>query len=182
MMDLSMRMARRTGAVLALAFVMGVPGVALATGSGYDRDGFISALTPVTGDEDARKVDLYLTFALGSADLAPQARAQLGELAAALSSAELAQARFGIYGHTDATGSADLNMALSARRAEAVRAYLVGLGVAPARLDSEGYGESRLKNLINPNAAENRRVEIVNLTPPKPSTSGMMPITGDAPE
>ena len=35
--------------------------------------------------------------------------------------------------------------------------------------DTFGYGEEQLKNTRNPNARENRRVEIVNLSPPKPA-------------
>jgi peptidoglycan-associated lipoprotein len=51
--------------------------------------------------------------------------------------------RVTIEGHADARGTREYNLALGARRAEAVRTYLVGLGVAPGRLDTISYGEER---------------------------------------
>lgn len=68
-----------------------------------------------------------------------------------------------IEGYTDNTGSEPLNLALSTRRAEAVMAELVGMGVGSAQLASQGFGESH-PVAGNDNAAGrqmNRRVEIV---------------------
>jgi peptidoglycan-associated lipoprotein len=48
-----------------------------------------------------------------------------------------------IEGHADARGTREYNLALGARRAEAVRSYLVGLGIAPGRIDTISYGEER---------------------------------------
>jgi OOP family OmpA-OmpF porin len=48
--------------------------------------------------------------------------------------------RVEIQGHTDSRGSRDHNMDLSQRRAQAVRTYLVGKGVAEDRLEARGYG------------------------------------------
>jgi OmpA-OmpF porin, OOP family len=53
--------------------------------------------------------------------------------------------RIEIGGHTDSRGSAAYNRALSQRRAEAVRSFLVDEGVAGARLRAIGYGEDRPK-------------------------------------
>jgi len=66
-----------------------------------------------------------------------------------------------VEGHTDSEGVDTINLALSQRRAAAVVAYLVGKGVAPARLASEGYGEARpmMKNDTPAGRAKNRRVE-----------------------
>ena len=62
--------------------------------------------------------------------------------------------------------SGERNMTLSERRAEAVRDYLVGhFSIGASRLIAIGYGEERLKNTADPDAAENRRVEVVNLGP-----------------
>ncbi len=48
-----------------------------------------------------------------------------------------------VGGHTDNTGNAAANMALSQRRAEAVRGILIRDGVAPASLTARGYGETQ---------------------------------------
>lgn len=48
-----------------------------------------------------------------------------------------------IEGHTDERGSDATNLELSKKRAKAVLDYLVGKGIDPARLTSEGFGESR---------------------------------------
>jgi outer membrane protein OmpA-like peptidoglycan-associated protein len=53
--------------------------------------------------------------------------------------------RFGIEvgGHTDRRGGDAINLPLSQRRAEAVRSYLVGKGVAADQLSARGYGSAR---------------------------------------
>jgi OOP family OmpA-OmpF porin len=66
-----------------------------------------------------------------------------------------------VQGHTDTTGPRELNLRLSRERAEAVVRWLVDRGVAPARLQSQGYGPDQP---IADNATErgrglNRRVE-----------------------
>lgn len=66
-----------------------------------------------------------------------------------------------IEGHTDSSGPDLHNLTLSKERAASVRVYLVGRGVAPERLRSEGYGETRpvVANDTAENKALNRRVE-----------------------
>lgn len=67
-----------------------------------------------------------------------------------------------IVGHTDATGSDSYNMGLSERRARAAQNFLVGEGVAPARLRSTGRGETEpiAPNDTEAGQAQNRRVEV----------------------
>jgi OOP family OmpA-OmpF porin len=67
-----------------------------------------------------------------------------------------------VAGHTDNRGGAKLNQALSQRRADAVRAYLVSKGVAPANLTSRGYGAEQpiADNKNASGRAANRRVEL----------------------
>lgn len=48
-----------------------------------------------------------------------------------------------IEGNADERGTREYNLALGARRAEAVRAYLVSRGVAPNRIDTISYGKER---------------------------------------
>lgn len=67
-----------------------------------------------------------------------------------------------VGGHTDATGSLQLNNALSANRARSVMQYLVQKGIAVNRLSSKGYGPSQAvaDNTTADGRQKNRRVEI----------------------
>jgi OmpA-OmpF porin, OOP family len=67
-----------------------------------------------------------------------------------------------VAGHTDSVGSDEHNMDLSQRRAEAVRAYLIGKGVSADRLIAKGYGESQpvADNDTEEGRFKNRRVEL----------------------
>jgi outer membrane protein OmpA-like peptidoglycan-associated protein len=103
--------------------------------------------------------DLLITFKLGSAEMAPEGKAQAAAFAAALMDSRVGNARFEIAGHTDASGSSDRNMALSAARAEAVKSYLISQGVDASRLEARGYGSTRLAVPNAPEDAANRRVE-----------------------
>ena len=65
-------------------------------------------------------------------------------------------------GHTDSVGSDAYNQALSVRRSDAVKAYLVGKGVEKNRVYTEGKGEKQpvADNKTSDGRAKNRRVEI----------------------
>jgi len=65
-------------------------------------------------------------------------------------------------GFTDSIGSAEYNMKLSLRRAEAVRDYLVKGGIAPSRIKVEGFGKNDpvASNATADGRAQNRRVEL----------------------
>ena len=67
-----------------------------------------------------------------------------------------------IVGHTDNVGSEAYNQRLSERRAQAVADYLIRRGVNPARIHTEGRGESepRASNATPAGRQLNRRVEI----------------------
>ncbi|MCG7198950.1 OmpA family protein [Marinobacter pelagius] len=66
-----------------------------------------------------------------------------------------------LAGHTDSVGSEAYNQQLSQQRAEAVRDYLLDLGVDPDQLTAVGYGESRpiRSNDTEEGRERNRRVE-----------------------
>jgi outer membrane protein OmpA-like peptidoglycan-associated protein len=66
-----------------------------------------------------------------------------------------------IDGHTDDVGDDGMNLTLSENRAAAVEKYLIGNGVSPMRLTSNGYGESKPvdTNLTVKGKTRNRRVE-----------------------
>jgi outer membrane protein OmpA-like peptidoglycan-associated protein len=67
-----------------------------------------------------------------------------------------------VEGHTDDTGSDELNMNLSKQRAESVSAFLKENGVAESRLQIKWYGETQPKyvNDSEENRQKNRRVEL----------------------
>lgn len=77
---------------------------------------------------------------------------------------------FLIEGHTDAVGSDSYNLALSQKRADAVRdamrdAMLQYFNIAPENLETIGYGEEFLKIETEEEEQENRRVTIRRITP-----------------
>ena len=104
-----------------------------------------------------------VVFKSGSHFLTARARGQLDELAERLLA--FPEARVRVLAHTDATGSADDNLALSARRAEAVVQYLHARGVGELQLEGRGLGETRpLASNADPDGRRrNRRVELVTL-------------------
>jgi len=85
--------------------------------------------------------------------------------------------RVRVEGHTDSQGSLALNMDLSRRRALTVLRYLVGKGIDPARLESEGYGPTRPEapNTTVLGRAKNRRVDFAIVEP------GSAPVATPAP-
>lgn len=111
------------------------------------------------------KAHLLITFETNSANLTKQAQQSLDTLGQALASDRLAGARFAIEGHADPRGAAAANLKLSQLRAQSVREYLVSkTQIDRSRLDVVGKGSQELMNKANPEAPENRRVTIVNLS------------------
>ncbi|HEV2674191.1 MAG TPA: OmpA family protein [Aliidongia sp.] len=109
-------------------------------------------------------VALDVKFALGSADLTDAARQTIGQLAKAIKSDQLVPYRFQLSGHTDSTGRPDANLALSQRRAEAVKTYLVdSFGIAPDRLEAVGRGQEEPIDASHPDSGVNRRVQVAIL-------------------
>jgi outer membrane protein OmpA-like peptidoglycan-associated protein len=110
------------------------------------------------------RIDLEITFEYDSAVVGPEAVKALAALGRALADKELEGATFLIAGHTDAKGGDAYNQALSERRAEAVKEFLVEeFKLPPDHLLAVGYGKERLKNSADPFGPENRRVQVVNL-------------------
>ena len=107
------------------------------------------------------RIPAALTFDSGSATVKPQFDATLKEIARTIRTRN--QSFVDVFAHTDTTGSPQVNLALSQKRASAVATYLAGHGVAKARIASKGYGETA--PLYDPDVTEqqkaaNRRVEI----------------------
>lgn len=174
--------------IIALALA-GAPAVALAQvkqlGPNPTSEDFITGLTPgpgapalklrgirvlnanpaeEAGAASGPAVAVDIKFALNSASLSDQAKQTLKQMAAAMNSSQLAPYHFRLEGHTDTTGRPDYNLALSKRRAEAVRAYLIdNFHVDASRLDAIGRGQAALLDPGNPESAVNRRVQVINL-------------------
>lgn len=125
------------------------------------RPGAASMSTaPAPAKPKPASINMQINFEYNSAEIAGSSAKTMATLAKALSSPQLEGRKFTVIGHTDASGSATYNKSLSDRRAAAVRSYLTENGVAASRLKAMGKGESQLLNNDDPNAAENRRVEI----------------------
>ncbi len=75
---------------------------------------------------------------------------------------DMPKMRVRIEGHTDSVGGDASNLELSQKRAEAVKAFLVGKGIAPARLEAVGIGAQRpvASNETEEGRAQNRRTEL----------------------
>jgi outer membrane protein OmpA-like peptidoglycan-associated protein/uncharacterized protein YidB (DUF937 family) len=97
----------------------------------------------VSGDTLVEAMNLaIINFAPGSAEIPPESMEVLRRFAAAIKRAP-ADSHIEIGGHTDNTGEAAGNLALSLARADSVRNVLVSEGVRAAMLTARGYGDTR---------------------------------------
>jgi outer membrane protein OmpA-like peptidoglycan-associated protein len=114
----------------------------------------------LSGDELI--VHLYgLSFPVGSSEIRPADFSLLTSVQRALR--ELPNARVTIEGHTDSQGNDEFNQALSQRRADAVRTYLLAnMVLDEKRIAAIGFGESRpiANNETAEGRAKNRRIDL----------------------
>lgn len=102
-----------------------------------------------------------IEFETNSATIKPSSYKLLDEI---FESAVVAEGlKLGIYGHTDNSGSDDVNIPLSEKRANAVRDYMMQKGLKEARVETKGYGSTKpiAENATATGKSKNRRVEIV---------------------
>lgn len=102
-------------------------------------------------------------FSTGSATLRPQAQAALTDIVGQIR-AVFPNPAIRVIGHTDNVGSDATNDALSLRRAEAVRSWLItNGGLAPAVVSAEGHGKNEplVPNDTAAGRAQNRRVQLI---------------------
>lgn len=118
---------------------------------------------PVPGTQQDLVVNVgdRVFFDTDQATLRPDARATLQRQAAWLN--QHPQVRVVIEGHADERGTREYNLALGARRANAVKDYLVSLGVAPNRIETISYGKERPVALCSNEScwSQNRRAVTV---------------------
>ena len=109
-----------------------------------------------------------VTFASGSAAVAAKEARNLADLGRVMQEllADNPREVFLIEGHTDATGKAAMNLALSDRRAESVALALTEyFDIPPENMVVQGYGETELLIDTQESEAANRRVEVRVITP-----------------
>lgn len=130
--------------------------------------GYLNAkqeFTSDTAEEDAEyNVDFILVpvtkpvvvdnifYDFDKATLRPESKTALDELAQVLR--DNPNVTIEMASHTDRKGSEQYNIDLSARRAKSVIDYLISVGIAPDRLQSQGYGKSRPKTITKKLARE----------------------------
>lgn len=104
--------------------------------------------------------DSGILFATNKSDLNASSKASLLKFAASLK--ETPETDVTIYGHTDNTGSRDINLKLSNDRAQSVAGFLVSNGILKDRLTTEGkaFDEPVADNSTAEGRAQNRRVEV----------------------
>jgi len=122
------------------------------------------ALAKLAAKDDERGMVITLSgsvlFKSNDSTLLPAALTRLNQVADAL----VAKGHpVVVEGYTDSRGSQTTNQALSQRRAESVRAYLVSRGVPEKTISAQGMGADRpvAENTNAEGRANNRRVEIV---------------------
>ena len=116
---------------------------------------------------DLQKLEVGITMTLrdvrfekSSAELDGSFQPELEQLAKTMLQSEI---RIEILGHTDSDGTAEINLALSELRAEAVAQFLESRGVDRGRMELRGLGETApiASNETDEGKAKNRRTEIV---------------------
>jgi outer membrane protein OmpA-like peptidoglycan-associated protein len=124
----------------------------------------LARIADVRQDERGTVITLSgsVLFASNQTRLLPAAQRRLEQVASALQDAG-PSTQIVVEGHTDSRGSPDYNLELSAKRAEAVREFLVARGVDRERVRAQGLGLTRpvATNETVEGRANNRRVEIV---------------------
>ena len=124
--------------------------------------------TPISPDWTALSAFPQLTveinFVYDSIAIVPESYRALGLMADALHHPILLDGKFLIVGHTDAKGDAKYNLTLSQKRADAIREILTTtFAIAPSRLSTVGVGEELPIDAAHPEAAINRRVQVITI-------------------
>jgi outer membrane protein OmpA-like peptidoglycan-associated protein len=112
------------------------------------------------GDEIILNMPGNITFETGSSDLKPQFFSVLDSVA--IVAQKYDKTVLEVMGHTDSTGTAEYNQALSERRAATVGTYIVNRGIDQQRILAYGRGLTQpiADNATPEGRALNRRVEI----------------------
>lgn len=104
-----------------------------------------------------------VTFDTGKATIKEESYARLDKVAEFM--LHKGSARIQISGHTDNVGNPKTNKALSLKRAQACRDYLISTGIDGSRIEAVGYGDERpvAPNDTEEGRQQNRRIEAIQL-------------------
>jgi peptidoglycan-associated lipoprotein len=118
-------------------------GLALAACTSTPNTGAVGAGAAAPGSQQDFVVNVgdRVFFETDSSELTMQARATLDKQAQWLQMYN--RYAFTVEGHADERGTREYNIALSARRAQAVRDYLASRGIEPSRMRTIAYGKER---------------------------------------
>jgi outer membrane protein OmpA-like peptidoglycan-associated protein len=161
-------MAQQSGAATAAALASANAAAQADQQRLAQRDARVGDLEAQLKDLNARKTDRGMVvtlgdvlFASGQAQLQSEGVRSIAKLADFLK--RNPQRKVSIEGYTDSVGSADMNQALSERRARAVKDSLVDMGVGAASLSTQAHGEEMpvASNATAAGRQQNRRVEVV---------------------
>lgn len=121
----------------------------------------MSPATPGTARDFAVNVGDIVYFSTDSVELSPEAQQTLGNQARWLQ--QYSQYTLTIEGHADERGTREYNIALGAKRAQAVRTYLSQHGVNGSRIRTVSYGKERPVAVCNDIScwSQNRRAQTV---------------------
>jgi OOP family OmpA-OmpF porin len=109
-------------------------------------------------------VTVDIQFNPGTPVIRPESYRTLGRIADALTNPALMSSTFLVVGRTDSTGRREINLALSQRRAEAIRdALATTFKISPKRVFAVGLGEEQLQDADHPKAVVNQQALIVTL-------------------
>lgn len=116
-------------------------------------------LVPIEVGRTIRLNNIF--FDTGKSELRPESGPELDRLVTTLNDSP--KMAIEVRGHTDNTGSNELNAKLSQDRADAVREYFISKGIEPDRVASKGFGETKpvVTNDTDEGRQQNRRVEFV---------------------
>jgi peptidoglycan-associated lipoprotein len=147
----------KLAAVLAVALSMG----ACANKTGVGGDAMASAAVPGSQQDFVVNVGDRVFFESDQTELSPQAIATLDKQAQWLQ--QYGRYTFTIEGHADERGTREYNIALGAKRAQAVRSFLASRGIDPGRMRTISYGKERPVAVCNDIScwSQNRRAVTV---------------------
>jgi peptidoglycan-associated lipoprotein len=148
---------RSVGLVVLFAAALAVSGCAKQN----DQTGMAGAATPGSQQDFIVNVGDRVFFESDQSDLTPQSRATLDKQVQWLQ--QYSQYTFTVEGHADERGTREYNIALGARRSQAVREYLASRGINPQRMRTISYGKERPVAVCNDIScwSQNRRAVTV---------------------
>jgi hypothetical protein len=154
-----------------LKSLIAVAGVALLLGACESSQ--TQAVTAPPPPAPVAAPSYMVFFDWDRSDLSPQAQSTIGQAAQAWKTG--GNPSITAIGHTDTSGPADYNMALSLRRANAVKNSLIQDGVPASAISTIGRGETQLLVPTGDGVREpqNRRVEIVGFAGQQSSQIGV---------